>query len=291
MTREKDLLGGNFSGQLKDLTDVGFTASAAGRSAGFHLDFLQGIRPFPDRFEEAAERYVMAKTDGFGRIPAKRFEGMLQLVLSSAHGPQCTISPLMSETTPTPNQLKIRENIRSTLELLGEDVHREGLKETPRRWGKAMEYLTSGYTKDIDQIVGNALFKEGGNEMVIIRDIELFSLCEHHLLPFYGKAHVAYIPNGKVIGLSKIPRIVDAYARRLQVQERMTNQISAKLMQVLEPYGVGVIIEAFHLCMMMRGVEKQSSYTITSSMIGSFRDDEKTRKEFLSLLALGKTRG
>lgn len=197
----------------------------------------------------------------------------------------------MSETiTPTPEQLKIQENIRSTLKLLGENTDREGLKETPRRWGKAMEYLTSGYTKDIDQIVGKAMFKEGGNEMVIVRDIELFSLCEHHLLPFYGKAHVAYIPNGKVIGLSKIPRIIDAYARRLQVQERMTTQISAKLMEVLEPLGVGVIIEAFHLCMMMRGVEKQSSYTITSSMIGCFRDDEKTRKEFLSLLALGKNR-
>jgi GTP cyclohydrolase I len=197
----------------------------------------------------------------------------------------------MSEnTTPTPEQLKIQENIRSTLQLLGENTDREGLKETPRRWGKAMEYLTSGYSKDIDKIVGNALFKEGGNEMVIVRDIELFSLCEHHLLPFYGKAHVAYIPNGKVIGLSKIPRIVDAYARRLQVQERMTTQISAKLMDVLEPFGVGVIIEAFHLCMMMRGVEKQSSYTITSSMIGCFRDDEKTRKEFLTLLSLGKNR-
>jgi GTP cyclohydrolase I len=191
-----------------------------------------------------------------------------------------------SEQTHT----QIKQNIRSTLQLLGEDTEREGLKETPRRYAKAMEYLMSGYKQDVDQIVGKALFKEGGNEMVIVRDIELFSLCEHHLLPFYGKAHVAYIPNGKVIGLSKIPRIVDAYARRLQVQERMTNQISAKLMQVLEPLGVGVIIEAFHLCMMMRGVEKQNSYTITSSMIGNFRDDEKTRKEFLSLLALGKTR-
>lgn len=193
----------------------------------------------------------------------------------------------MSETCPHHQQIK--DNIRSTLQLLGEDTDREGLRETPRRYAKAMEYLMSGYKQDIDKIVGKALFKEGGNEMVIVRDIELFSLCEHHLLPFYGKAHVAYIPTGKVIGLSKIPRIVDAYARRLQVQERLTNQVSAKLMQILEPMGVGVIIEAFHLCMMMRGVEKQSSYTITSSMIGSFREDEKTRKEFLSLLSLGKT--
>jgi GTP cyclohydrolase I len=188
----------------------------------------------------------------------------------------------MSEQHPHHSQIK--ENIRSTLQLLGEDVAREGLQETPRRYAKAMEYLMSGYKKDVDQIVGKALFREGGNEMVIVRDIELFSLCEHHLLPFYGKAHVAYIPNGKVIGLSKIPRIVDAYARRLQVQERMTNQISAKLMQVLEPFGVGVIIEAFHLCMMMRGVEKQQSAAVTSAMFGVFRNEEETCSEFLSLI-------
>lgn len=178
----------------------------------------------------------------------------------------------------------ITENIRSTLKLLGEDVEREGLKETPRRYAKSMEFLTSGYTQDIDKIVGKALFKEESSELVIIRDIELFSLCEHHLLPFYGKAHVAYIPNGKIIGLSKIPRIVDAYARRLQVQERITTQISDELMRVLKPLGVAVIIEAFHLCMMMRGVEKQNSYTITSSMRGVFRDDPSTRKELLDLL-------
>jgi len=179
---------------------------------------------------------------------------------------------------------QIKANVRSTLELLGEDPNREGLKDTPKRHAKALEYLTSGYTKDIDSIVGKAIFKEKSNEMVIVRDIELFSLCEHHLLPFYGKAHVAYIPNGKVIGLSKIPRIVDAYARRLQVQERMTTQISDKLMQVLQPLGVAVIIEAFHLCMMMRGVEKQNSYTITSSMRGSFQDNSITRQELLALL-------
>lgn len=189
-----------------------------------------------------------------------------------------------------PHHQQITDNLRSTLQLLGEDVHREGLKDTPKRYAKAMEYLTSGYTKDIDQIVGRAIFSENVSEMVIVKDIEIFSLCEHHLLPFYGKAHVAYIPNGKVIGLSKIPRIVDAFARRLQVQERLTNQVSAKLMEVLSPLGVGVIIEAFHLCMMMRGVEKQGSYTITSSMLGAFRDDEKTRKEFLSLLSMGNRR-
>jgi GTP cyclohydrolase I len=192
----------------------------------------------------------------------------------------------MSELHPHHHQIK--ENIQSTLKLLGEDVNREGLKETPRRYAKAMEYLTSGYKQDVKTIVGKALFEEKAQEMVIVRDIELFSLCEHHLLPLYGKAHVAYIPNGKIIGLSKIPRIIDVYARRLQVQERLTTQISEELMQILNPLGVGVIIEAFHLCMMMRGVEKQNSHTITSSMVGSFRDDEKTRKEFLSLLSLGK---
>lgn len=178
----------------------------------------------------------------------------------------------------------IIENIRSTLGLLGEDIRREGLQRTPERYAKAMEFLTSGYTKDIDTLVGKALFKEGSSEIVIVRDIELFSLCEHHLLPFSGKAHVAYIPNGKIIGLSKIPRIVDAFARRLQVQERLTTQVADELDRILKPLGVAVIIEASHLCMMMRGVEKQSSYTITSAMLGAFRESQTTRQELLSLL-------
>jgi GTP cyclohydrolase I len=180
---------------------------------------------------------------------------------------------------------------REILALIGEDPAREGLERTPERYAKAMEYLTSGYTKTSQEIVGRALFKEGSSEIVIVRDIELFSLCEHHMLPFYGKAHVAYIPNGKVIGLSKIPRIVDMFARRLQVQERLTSQISEELMEILKPHGVAVIIEAFHLCMMMRGVEKQNSYTITSSMLGAFRDNAATRQEFLHLLgSLGNRR-
>ena len=179
---------------------------------------------------------------------------------------------------------QVMKNITETLELLGEDPKREGLLETPKRYAKAMEFLTSGYEKNVDQIVGKALFTEDSNEMVIVRDIELFSLCEHHLLPFSGKAHVAYIPNGKIIGLSKIPRIIDVFSRRLQVQERLTRQISNELMRVLNPLGVAVIIEANHLCMMMRGVEKQNSYTITSSMLGVFRDDATTRKELLHLM-------
>ena len=180
---------------------------------------------------------------------------------------------------------KIAYHIAEVLRLLGEDVNREGLKQTPKRYAKAMQFLTAGYEKNIDHLVGTALFTEASsNEIVVVRDIELFSLCEHHLLPFYGKAHVAYIPNKKIIGLSKIPRIVDSFARRLQVQERLTTQISSELMRVLKPGGVAVIIEAFHLCMMMRGVEKQHSYTITSSMLGAFRDDPKTRQELMNLL-------
>ncbi len=178
----------------------------------------------------------------------------------------------------------LRKHARHVLELLGENPEREGLKDTPKRFARAMQFLTSGYKADVSQIVNRALFNENQSEIVIVRDIELFSLCEHHLLPFYGKAHVAYIPNGKIIGLSKIPRIIDVFARRLQVQERLTTQISEELMRVLNPLGVAVIIEAFHLCMMMRGVEKQNSYTITSSMLGVFRTEPTTRKELLSLL-------
>ncbi|MCM2322920.1 MAG: GTP cyclohydrolase I FolE [Oligoflexia bacterium] len=186
---------------------------------------------------------------------------------------------------------KVTAHMRETLELLGEDTDREGLRDTPRRYAKAMEFLTSGYSKNIDQIVGKALFSESSSEIIIIRDIELFSLCEHHLLPFYGKAHVAYIPTGKIIGLSKIPRIVDAFARRLQVQERLTTQIAEELTRLLNPLGVSVIIEAFHLCMMMRGVEKQNSYTITSCMLGAFRDEPSARQELMALLGgLGNAR-
>jgi GTP cyclohydrolase IA len=184
----------------------------------------------------------------------------------------------------------ITGKIREILTLIGEDPNREGLQRTPERYAKAMEYLTSGYVNNSKDIVGRALFKEGSSEIVIVRDIELFSLCEHHMLPFYGKAHVAYIPNGKVVGLSKIPRLVDMFARRLQVQERLTSQISNELMELLNPHGVAVIIEAFHLCMMMRGVEKQNSYTITSSMLGEFRNNASTRQELLHLLGSLGTR-
>jgi GTP cyclohydrolase I len=173
--------------------------------------------------------------------------------------------------------------IRRELELIGENPEREGLLSTPSRVAKAMKFLTEGYNSSAEEVVGKGIFKEEHQNMIMVRDIELYSLCEHHMLPFFGKAHVAYIPNGKIVGLSKIPRIVDVYARRLQVQERLTEQIAEGLCSVLHPAGVGVVIEAYHLCMMMRGVQKQNSKTITSALRGAFREDPKTRDEFLRL--------
>jgi len=178
--------------------------------------------------------------------------------------------------------------IRRELELIGEDPEREGLLKTPSRVAKAMEFLTQGYASSAEEVVGKGIFKEDHDNMIMVRDIELYSLCEHHMLPFFGKAHVAYIPNGKIVGLSKIPRIVDVYARRLQVQERLTEQIAEGLCRVLNPSGVGVVVEAYHLCMMMRGVEKQNSKTITSALRGAFREDPKTRDEFLRLAHNGR---
>ena len=178
----------------------------------------------------------------------------------------------------------IENNIKNLIGNLGEDIEREGLLKTPSRVAKAMEFLTNGYRQDVHEILNGAIFKEKYNEMVIVKEIDFFSMCEHHLLPFYGKAHIAYIPNGKILGLSKIPRVVEVFSRRLQVQERMTQQIADTLFETLEPDGVGVVIEARHLCMMMRGVEKQNSLATTSAMLGSFRDDEKTRSEFLRLI-------
>jgi GTP cyclohydrolase I len=174
--------------------------------------------------------------------------------------------------------------VHRMLEELGEDPAREGLERTPQRVAKAMRQLTSGYRTDIDKLLNGALFSVCYDEMVIVKDIELFSLCEHHLLPFYGKCHIAYIPNQKVIGLSKLPRLVDAFARRLQIQERMTQQIARTIAEKINPQGVGVVIEARHLCMMMRGVEKQHSSAVTSAMLGVFRDCAQTREEFLALV-------
>lgn len=180
----------------------------------------------------------------------------------------------------------MQEHWAGIIKAVGEDLSRPGLAETPERAAKAFEFLTHGYRQSVDEVVNGALFPSESSEMVLVQDIELYSLCEHHLLPFIGKCHVAYIPTGKVIGLSKVARIVDVFARRLQIQESLTTQIAETLMQVTGAAGVGVIIEARHMCMMMRGVEKQNSVMKTSSMIGSFRDDQKTRDEFLSLLQL-----
>lgn len=178
----------------------------------------------------------------------------------------------------------IAANMKEVLRALGEDPSREGLRSTPMRAEKALRFLTSGYTSDIGKIVNGAIFTEKCDEMVVVKDIEFFSMCEHHMLPFHGKAHVAYIPKNKIIGLSKIPRLVDVFARRLQVQERMTQQIAECIQEVLDPVGVGVITEARHFCMMMRGVEKQHSSTVSSAMLGAFRQRKDTRDEFLSLV-------
>ncbi len=186
--------------------------------------------------------------------------------------------------SPTLTGASFVELARELLVRLGEDPKREGLLRTPERMERALRYLTRGYEEDPEKMLKGALFTVGYDEMVIVKDIEMFSLCEHHLLPFFGKVHVAYIPNGKVIGLSKIPRLIDIFARRLQVQERLTTQIAETIHNVIEPQGVGVVIEARHLCMMMRGVEKQHSAAVTSSMLGCFRQEQETREEFLALI-------
>src|SRR5213593_3655105 len=180
----------------------------------------------------------------------------------------------------------MQELIRQLLGELGEDPSREGLRQTPKRVEKALRFLTSGYDADIDTVLNGALFNVDYSEMVIVKDIDFYSLCEHHLLPFFGKCHVAYIPSTKVIGLSKIPRLVDVFARRLQVQERLTNQIAATIGDKIAPLGVAIVMEATHLCMSMRGVEKQNSFAVTSAMIGVFRDNARTRMEFLELIKL-----
>lgn len=178
----------------------------------------------------------------------------------------------------------MQDYFKKIIEHIGEDPHREGLRDTPKRASKAMEFLTQGYHQTVEQIVNGALFSSDDDEMIVVKNIELYSLCEHHLLPFIGKCHVGYLPKGKIIGLSKIARIVDMHARRLQVQENLTKDIAKTVFNITSAHGVGVIIEAQHLCMMMRGVEKQNSIMSTSMMLGTFREDQKTRLEFLSLI-------
>ncbi len=184
------------------------------------------------------------------------------------------------------NTMELRELVHEMLGRLGEDPEREGLLETPRRVADSLQFLTRGYHQSVDEAIGDAIFGEDHHNMVVVKDIELYSMCEHHMLPFFGKMHVAYIPNGRILGLSKVPRVVDVFARRLQVQERLTEQVADAIMNALEPEGVAVVCECYHLCMMMRGVQKQNSKTITSAMKGVFLEDLRTREEFLRLTAV-----
>ena len=190
----------------------------------------------------------------------------------------------MAHTQPADVRISFQAIVQEMLEQLGEDPQREGLRQTPARVEASLKWLTRGYGMDVEEVVGDAVFQETHESMICVRDIEIYSMCEHHMLPFFGRAHVAYLPSGKIVGLSKIPRVVEVFARRLQVQERLTDQVAEALCRVLDPLGVGVVIEAYHLCMMMRGVEKQNSKTVTSSLRGAFRDDAKTRDEFLRLV-------
>jgi GTP cyclohydrolase I len=191
---------------------------------------------------------------------------------------------ISTELKPPVSEAEMQQAVRTLLLGLGEDPDREGLRDTPKRVVKALQFLTSGYNQSLDELLNGAIFNEDGSEMVLIRDIDLFSSCEHHILPVLGRAHVAYIPNGKIIGLSKIPRICEMYARRLQVQERLTQQIADALQGLLQPQGVAVVVEATHMCMVMRGVQKPGSWTVTSSMQGVFAEDARTRQEFMDLI-------
>jgi GTP cyclohydrolase IA len=196
-----------------------------------------------------------------------------------------TNKPLVLDDDPrAAGEETIADLMRRIIAMLGEDPNRDGLKNTPERYEKAMRFLTKGYGQDPDKVLNGAMFNVCYDQMVVVKDIEMYSLCEHHLLPFFGKCHVAYLPNKKVVGLSKIPRLVNLYSRRLQIQERLTNQIAQAIEKAIAPIGVGVVIEARHMCMVMRGVEKQNSQAVTSAMLGAFRDNQQTREEFLALI-------
>jgi GTP cyclohydrolase IA len=213
--------------------------------------------------------------------PAKPLQARRRVRASDVPEPRADLDLDLDDAPP--HNREFEQLVRRQLELLGEDAAREGLLKTPQRVANALTWLTRGYEIDVEGVVGDAVFEESHSSMVMVRDIDLYSLCEHHMLPFFGKAHIAYIPDGKIVGLSKLPRIVEVFARRLQVQERLTEQIAQAIQDVLQPKGVGVLIEAYHLCMMMRGVQKQNSQTVTSAVRGIFRADARTREEFLAL--------
>jgi GTP cyclohydrolase I len=224
---------------------------------------------------------IANSTNGYS---ASSVAGVKSAIQTEIRPDRATSNNPEHQTCTVVSQEEMMEAVKTLLLAVGEDPDREGLLKTPKRVAEAMRFLTTGYNQSLEELVNGAIFDEGHNEMVLVRDINVFSLCEHHMLPFMGKAHVAYIPNQKVVGLSKLARIVEMYSRRLQVQERLTRQIAEAVQTILEPQGVGVVIEASHMCMVMRGVQKPGSWTVTSAMVGSFQEDQRTRDEFLSLL-------